>query len=228
MEGSGDMKTDFIAKNKAGSLWGKGNSGSASGVFGLSVSGGAKRSSLATKKMNFSASGTMARIARAKTKSQTAAIERYLRAQLREAKQCNCDDTILKAIKKTISKAGSKVKALGREERMENMQKSAAAGGNFQEEARLMEELNRKRQARKRKEKADIIQARLEDSMRKDSSGTVRASGKTVGERQREKLREETEEVDVFESSCEGVDLPPEVLADMGAGMEGAVVDVLL
>lgn len=106
--------------------------------------------------IGFNASGTMARIAAAKTKSQVSAIERSLRATLKEAVRYNSDDSTIRAIKKTIGKAGRKVKALGKEERMENTRKAAEGAGNIKEELRIARELTKKRNARQRKERAEI------------------------------------------------------------------------
>lgn len=107
--------------------------------------------------IGFNAAGTNAKIAAARTKSQTAAIERSLRALLQDAKRYNSDEYTIRAIKKAIGKAGFKVKALGKEERMENLKKSARAAESFKEEIRITKELNGKRRARKRKEKAGGI-----------------------------------------------------------------------
>lgn len=107
--------------------------------------------------IGFNAAGTNAKIAAARTKSQTAAIERSLRALLKEAKRYNSDESTIRAIKKSIDKAGFKVKALGKEERMENFKKAARAAESFREERRITKELNGKRRARKRKEKAGTI-----------------------------------------------------------------------
>lgn len=107
--------------------------------------------------IGFNAAGTNAKIAAARTKSQTAAIERSLRALLKEAKRYNSDENIIRAIKKSISKAGFKVKALGKEERMENFKKAARAAENLREEIRITKELNGKQRARKRKEKVGNI-----------------------------------------------------------------------
>lgn len=107
--------------------------------------------------IRFNAAGANAKIAAARTKSQTAAIERSLRALLNEAKRNDSDAYTIKAIKKAVGKAGFKVKALGKEERMENMKKAAKAAESYREETRITKELNGKRRVRKRKEKAGII-----------------------------------------------------------------------
>lgn len=106
--------------------------------------------------IRFNYAGVNAKIAAARTKSQTAAIERSLRALLENAKRCNSDAYTVRAIKKAIGKAKIKVKALGKEERMENFRKAAKGAENFREEKRIANELNSKRRTRKRKEKARI------------------------------------------------------------------------
>ena len=106
--------------------------------------------------IGFNASGEMARIAKANTKTQVAAIERSLRARLKEAVRYDSDDYTIRAIKKTIGKANFKVKALGKEERMENLRKSAKAAENFKAEREIRKELRTKRKARKHKELAEI------------------------------------------------------------------------
>lgn len=107
--------------------------------------------------IGFNASGTMARIAAANTKTQAAAIERFLRAQLKEAKRYDSDEYTIKAIKWAIGKAGCKVKALGKEERMDNMRRCTKAAGNLRTEEKLRKELLIKRRARKHKERAEIV-----------------------------------------------------------------------
>lgn len=107
--------------------------------------------------IGFNASGTMAKIAAANTKTQVAAIERALRAQLKTAKKFGSDEGTIRAIKRTIGKAGSKVKALGKEERMENIRKSAKAAEHHRAEEKIRKELIAKRRARKHKERAEIV-----------------------------------------------------------------------
>lgn len=106
--------------------------------------------------IGFNAAGTMARIAAANKKTQVAAIERSLRAQLKDAIRYDSDDYTIKAIKRTIGKASFKVKALGKEERMENLRKSAKAAENLRAEAEIRRELVIKRKSRKHKELTDI------------------------------------------------------------------------
>lgn len=180
-----------------------------------------------TKRMNFNSAGAMMQIARATTKSQVAAIERLLRAKVQEAKQCDSDSATIKAIKKSAAKAAAKVKALGKEERMENMRRAAAAGNNFQEEARIRQELEQKRRARIRKEKADIEQAKLEDMGRGTGESRIEALYKEeLRALQREQALKEN-----LESCCEGTEVSTELIADVGetpVGPEGAVVDIML
>lgn len=131
--------------------------------------------------IGFNASGTMARIASAKTKSQVSAIERSLRATLKDAVRHESDDDTIKAIKKAIGKANKKVKALGKEERMENAGKAAKSAGNTDEELRIAKELAQKRNARQRKERADIADtgsawkthSRWKEEMRKSEESNI-------------------------------------------------------
>lgn len=122
--------------------------------------------------IGFNAAGTMARIANANKKSQVSAIERSLRAQLRAAIRYDSDDYTIRAIKKTIGKAGFKVKALGKEERMENLRKSAKAAENVKAEEEIRKELRVKRKARKHKEQAEVASS---------SSASAKQDSKYVG-----------------------------------------------
>lgn len=169
-------------------------------------------------KIGFNASGTMARIAAAKTKSQAAAIERSLRAQLKDAIRYEGDETTIRAMKKAISKAGTKVKALGKEERMKNMKKVAASADNIREEKRIREELARKKRARKSKERAEI--ADYHDIVEK-SEGQVRDD---IHRRYDEDIFEYgSDSLDII---CDGIDISSELQGvDMVAG---TAVDVCL
>lgn len=106
--------------------------------------------------IGFNAAGEKARIANAKTKSQVTAIERSLRATLKMAERYNSDDDTIRAIKKTIFKAVRKYKALGKEERMENARKVAESAKNREAEYRIAQELSKKRNARQRREWAEV------------------------------------------------------------------------
>lgn len=106
--------------------------------------------------IGFNASGTMAKIAAANTKPQVSAIERSLRVLLKDAIRYDSDESTIKAIKRAIGKAGFKVKALGKEERMENVRKSAEAAENHRVEEKIRKDLVAKRKARKHKERAEI------------------------------------------------------------------------
>lgn len=169
-------------------------------------------------KIGFNASGSMARIAAAKTKSQAAAIERSLRAQLKEAIRYESDETTIRAIKKAIGKAGTKVKALGKEERMKNMKKVAASADNVREEKRIHEELARKKRARKSKERAEIA----------DYHGVA---GKSEGQVRDDIQRRYDEDIfeygsDSLDIICDGIDIASELQgADVAAG---TAVDVCL
>lgn len=168
--------------------------------------------------IGFNASGAMAQIARAKTKSQAAALERSFRATLENAKRYNSDQATIRAIKKAIGKAGTKVKALGKEERMENMRKVAASADNRRAERRINEELLRMRQARKRREQADVTDPQ------------------NVLDKKEEKIRDEVQrrfEEDViervdngFDIVCDGIELSSE-LQNVEA-MGSTAVDVIL
>ena len=169
-------------------------------------------------KIGFNASGSMARIAAARTKSQAAAIERSLRAQLKEAIRYESDETTIRAIKKAIGKAGTKVKALGKEERMKNMKKVAASADNIWEEKRIHEELARKKRARKSKERAEIA----------DYHGVA---GKSEGQVRDDIQRRYDEDIfeygsDSLDIICDGIDIASELQgADVAAG---TAVDVCL
>ena len=120
--------------------------------------------------INFNAAGAMAKIANANKKSQVVAIERSLRAQLKDAIRYDSDAYTIKAIKKAIGKAGFKVKALGKEEHMENLRKSAKAAENIRAEEEIRRQLVVKRKSRKHKERTDII----------DSSASAKQNSKNV------------------------------------------------
>lgn len=121
--------------------------------------------------IRFNAAGAMAKIANAKKKSQVAAIERSLRAQLKDAIRYNSDAYTIKAMKKAIGKAGFKVKALGKEERMENLRRSAKAAENLRAEEEIRRELVVKRKSRKHKELTDTV----------SSSASAKQSSKYAG-----------------------------------------------
>ena len=106
--------------------------------------------------IGFNSAGEKARIANAKTKSQVTAIERSLRATLQMAERYNSDENTIRAIKKTISKAFRKYKALGKEERMENARKVAESAKNREAEYRIARELAQKRNTRERRERAEV------------------------------------------------------------------------
>lgn len=179
---------------------------------------GSKKGKIGNVSVNikFNASAVMASIAAARTKSQAAAIERSLRAKLQEAKRWNCDEQILRAMSKTIGKAGSKVKALGKEERMATYIKAARGANNLKEEARLAQELARRRRARRRREKADILDT--EEACRKEYDRYSRAE-----------LRYASMPYDTgFDAVSEGIMLSAESVstpADTGAG---ASIDIAL
>lgn len=107
--------------------------------------------------IGFNSAGTMAKLANAKTRTQVEAIQRSLSATLKFAKTVDTDEKTLTALKKAINKAGIKAKALGKEEQMENMKKAANAAKNFKRQLKIQQELNHKRNARKRKERTDIL-----------------------------------------------------------------------
>ncbi len=122
--------------------------------------------------IKFNAAGAMARIANANKKSQVAAIERSLRAQLKDAIRYDSDAYTIKAIKKAIGKAGFKVKALGKEERMENLRKSAKAAENLRAEEELRRELVVKRKSRKHKELTDTVSSSTSTKQNSKYAGT--------------------------------------------------------
>lgn len=168
-------------------------------------------------KIGFNASGTMARIAAAKTKSQAAAIERSLRAQLKDAIRYDSDEATIRAMKKAIGKAGTKVKALGKEERMKNMKKVAAGADNIREEKRIREELTRKKRARKSRERAEIA----------DYHGIVEKSEGQV----RDDIHRRYDDIfeygsDSLDIICDGIDISPELQGVNAAA--GTAVDVCL
>lgn len=107
--------------------------------------------------IGFNSAGTMAKLANAKTKTQVEAIQRSLTATLKFAKSVDTDEKTLRALKKAINKAGIKAKALGKEAQMENMKKAANAAKNFKRQLKIQQELNYKRNTRKRKERTDIL-----------------------------------------------------------------------
>lgn len=143
-------------------------------------------------KAGFSAAGAMVNLAQAQTKTQAASIERSLRAKLQEAKRFGSDTATIKAIQKAVGKAGSKVKALGREERMELQRKAARACENRRAEAKITEELAEKRRARKRREENDIMEAKVDDLRREQQQAAEAAS---------------TYQVSSFDMVCGGIDL---------------------
>lgn len=201
-------------------------------VYGLNLPGGrfrqkkqnnyAKKTGNASRrisvKIGFNASGTMARIAAAKTKSQAAAIERSLRAQLKEAIRYDSDETTIRAMKKAIGKAGTKVKALGKEERMKNMKKVAAGADNIREEKRIHEELIRKKRARKSRERAEIA----------DYHGIVEKSEGQVREDIYRRYDEALFEygIDRLDIICDGIETSSELQGIDAA--TGTAVDVCL
>lgn len=156
--------------------------------------------------IGFNASGEMARIANANTKTQVAAIERSLRAQLKNAIRYDSDDYTIKAMKRVIGKAGFKVKALGKEERMENLRKSAQAAENRRAEEEIRKELRAKRKARKHKEQAEIASS---------SSASAKQNSKYVGNH-----------IDVTSEGIGGLEGTPDIAIAEGAMTE--TIDVSL
>lgn len=196
-----------------------GTGGSAGTSFaGVSVSMKEKKSSASYKglrdekvriKVSFSAAGAMIKLARAQTKTQAASIERSLRAKLQEAKRFNSDAGTVRAIQKAVGKAGSKVKALGREERMEMQRKAARACENRRAEARIAAELSGKRRARKRREKNDITEAKVDDLRREEQQARQQAAELTAA-------YQDSFQDSSFDMICGGIELSAEpVVSDV-------------
>ncbi|WP_146212344.1 hypothetical protein [Lachnotalea glycerini] len=112
-----------------------------------------------TFKRSFNASRTLAQLANAKTKSQVSAIERTVRASMQSLKKQSGSEEAVRQMKKVLQKTNMKRKALTKEEQLDNNRKIAKSADHAIQEARLTEELNKKRLNRMRREVVDALNA---------------------------------------------------------------------
>lgn len=116
-----------------------------------------QKSGTITFRRSFDASRTMAQLANATTKAQVDAIERTVRAQMQSMKKQSNSEEAVKQMKKVIQKANMKHKALSKEEQLDNTRKIAKIAKNKKEEAKLIDELTKKRRNRMSREQADAL-----------------------------------------------------------------------
>jgi hypothetical protein len=116
-----------------------------------------QKSGVITVKRSFNASRTLAQLANATTKSQVSAIERAVRAQMQSMKKQSDSEEAIRQMKKVLQKTNMKRNALTKEEQLDNNRKIAKSAKHRKQEAKLTEELARKRLNRMRREAVDAL-----------------------------------------------------------------------